>query len=92
MITCPVKCDDITYQFLNFNGCTIEIWEYISNFIQLFITDVIRAGMELWGDTVSVYDVETCLCMNYELMNKYIYVYTYISYICFFFFIKLKDE
>ena len=25
--------DDITYPFPNFNGCTVEVWERISNFI-----------------------------------------------------------
>ena len=26
--------DDITYPFPNFNGCTVEVWEWIINFIQ----------------------------------------------------------
>ena len=25
--------DEITYPFPNFNGCTVEVWEWISNFI-----------------------------------------------------------
>ena len=25
--------DQITYPFLNFNGCTAEVWEWMSNFI-----------------------------------------------------------
>ena len=33
--------DEITYQFLNFNGCTIDVYEWISNFIPYFIMDVI---------------------------------------------------
>ena len=32
--------DEITYPFLNFNGCPVEVWEWISNFIQIFIMDV----------------------------------------------------
>ena len=32
--------DEITYPFPNFNG-TVEVWEWVSNFIQHFITDVI---------------------------------------------------
>ena len=28
---------EITYPFLNFNGFTIEVWEWISNFIPYFI-------------------------------------------------------
>ena len=33
--------DEITYPFLNFNGCTVEVKEWISNFIPHFIMDVI---------------------------------------------------
>ena len=32
---------EITFPFPNFNGCTIEVWEWISNFIPHFIMDVI---------------------------------------------------
>ena len=33
--------DEITYPFSNFNGSTIEVWEWISNFIQHFTGNVI---------------------------------------------------
>ena len=33
--------DEITYQFLNFNGATVEVWEEISNFIPHFNSYVI---------------------------------------------------
>ena len=33
--------DEITYPFPNFNGCAIEVWEWISEFIPHFILDVI---------------------------------------------------
>ena len=33
--------DEITYPFLNFNGCIIEVQEWTSNFISHFIIDVI---------------------------------------------------
>ena len=33
--------DEITYPFPNFNGATIEVDEWISNFITQFIMDVI---------------------------------------------------
>ena len=33
--------DEITHPFLNFNGCTIEVQDWISNFIPHFIGDVI---------------------------------------------------
>ena len=34
-------CDGITYSFLNFNGATVEVKEWISNFIPHIIMDVI---------------------------------------------------
>ena len=33
--------DEFTYPFLNFNGCTIEVYEWISNFIPHVIEHVI---------------------------------------------------
>ena len=33
--------DDITYPFLNFNGCTVAVYECISNFIPHFVIHVI---------------------------------------------------
>ena len=32
---------EITYPFPNFNGCTVEVWEWLSNFMPHFIKDVI---------------------------------------------------
>ena len=37
---CKVQ-DEITYPFPNFSGCIVEVWEWRSNFILHFITDVI---------------------------------------------------
>ena len=33
--------DNITYPFLNFNGVTVEVKEWINNFIPTFAMDVI---------------------------------------------------
>ena len=33
--------DEITYPYPNFNGRTVEVWEWISNFITHYIMDVI---------------------------------------------------
>ena len=33
--------DEITYPFLNYNGCTIDVWEWINKFVQHSILDVI---------------------------------------------------
>ena len=33
--------DEITYPFLNLNGCTVEVKQWISNFIPNFIMDII---------------------------------------------------
>ena len=39
----------ITYPFQNFNGCTADVWEWISNFTPHFIMDSItyRAGVKV---------------------------------------------
>ena len=39
--------DDNTYPFSNLNGCTIEIWKWIRNFIPHFIKDIIT--YPCWG-------------------------------------------
>ena len=33
--------DEMTYPFPNFNGCTVEVWEWINNFISHFSVHVI---------------------------------------------------
>ena len=33
--------EQITYPFPNFNGCAVEVWELISNFVSHFIMDAI---------------------------------------------------
>ena len=33
--------DEITYPFANFNICTVEVWDWISNFFPQFIMDVL---------------------------------------------------
>ena len=33
--------DEIAYQFPNFNGAIVKVWEWISNFIQHIKIDVI---------------------------------------------------
>ena len=35
--------DQITYPFPNFNGCTVEVWDWISNFIMQFTMDAITS-------------------------------------------------
>ena len=31
--------DEFTYPFLNFNSATVEVWEWLGNFIPHFIMD-----------------------------------------------------
>ena len=39
---------EITYSFPNFNGCTVNVWEWISNFMPLFTEYVIyHAGIKI---------------------------------------------
>ena len=42
-------CNEITYPFPNFNGCTVEAWEWMINFIPHFIMDVIIHPC--WGES-----------------------------------------
>ena len=35
------RLDEINYPFRNFNGATVDVWEWISNFTSHFIMDVI---------------------------------------------------
>ena len=38
----PIKvCNEIIYPFLNFSGCTVEVYEWINKFIPQYIMDVI---------------------------------------------------
>ena len=41
--------DEVTYSFQNFNGCTVEVWEWLSNFIPYFIMDVITYPCWDWS-------------------------------------------
>ena len=41
VITSLVKCGINYFPILKFNGETVEVWEWISNFIPHFIMDVI---------------------------------------------------
>ena len=45
---------EITYPFLNFNGCTVEVLEWISNFTPYFILDVITYSCWNLSQTVLV--------------------------------------
>ena len=38
--------DEITYPFPNFNGCTVEAWEWISNFIPQFPMNVTTYSLQ----------------------------------------------
>ena len=35
------ELDEITYLFQNFSGTTVEVWEWISDFMPHFIMDVV---------------------------------------------------
>ena len=44
--------DEITYSFSNVNGCIIEVWEWISNFIPHFIMDIITYPCWDWSNNM----------------------------------------
>ena len=37
--------DEIIFPFSNLNGCTVEVWRWISNFIPLIIMDLTHCGL-----------------------------------------------
>ena len=41
--------DEISYPFQNFNGCTVEVWDWICNFIPHFTEHVVltNAGIKV---------------------------------------------
>ena len=61
--------DELTYPFLSFNGCTVEVYEWLSNFIQHSMMDVIYLSM-LWLELIHVskgatYDINKVM-LSYE--------------------------
>ena len=44
--------DGITYPFQDFNGATVEVWEWISTFIPHFVMDVITYPYRKYKDYV----------------------------------------
>ena len=47
-------CDEITYLFPSFNSYTVEVWEWISNFIAHFIMYVITFPCCDWSQSMLV--------------------------------------
>ena len=45
------KWDEITYPYPNLNGSTVDVWEWISNFISRILIDVITypSGDKSWS-------------------------------------------
>ena len=39
--------DEITYPFLNFNGATVEVWEWISNFTPRHLINIEDNGRHM---------------------------------------------
>ena len=61
---------EITYSFPNFNGCTVEVWEWISDFTPHFIKDVITYSCWEWSESMSV-KRNPCWAYTCALMNDY---------------------
>ena len=55
---------EITYPFPNFNGATVEVWEWIYNFIPQFIMDVITYPCWIKVNPVYIYHWATCRQIN----------------------------
>ena len=62
---CVEVWDEITYPSSNFNGRTVDIWEWTSNFIPHFIMDVITYSR--W-EFVSELDPSIAMHLTYVAM------------------------
>ena len=67
-------CDEITYSFPNFNGCTVEVWKWISDFIPDFIIYIITYPCCDWSNTMLVKGVPViifpCPCFKWIMSVK----------------------
>ena len=52
--------DEITHPFPNFKGCTVEVWEWISNFISPSNTGSVYIYIYIWPEISTL-----CLQMSY---------------------------
>ena len=60
--------DEITYPLPNFDGCTLEVWEWVSNFIPHIIMDVIT--YPCWDYTMLVKGVPHVMRLMCDLTLK----------------------
>ena len=67
--------DEITYPFLNFNGCTVKVLDWISNFIPHFTMDVL--SYPYW-DIKLIHVIKRGHMRQYELLNSQ----TIIGFLC----------
>ena len=66
---------ETAYPFPNFNGCNVEVWEWVNNFIPHIIMDVIKVLIQIvrtWCLRILAYITITMYCaarkQNSELM------------------------
>ena len=58
--------DEISYPFPNFNGSTVDVWEWITDFIPHFIMDVLTYGCQRQFNSTRywIYDYLSMLALN----------------------------
>ena len=62
--------DEISYPFPNFSGCTVEVWEWISNFIPQFMIAAITYWLNRWTNrSVSDY-LRDVMVLNWRHFNE----------------------
>ena len=64
--------DEITYPFPNFNGCSVEVWEWIINFIPHLIMGVITypCSIKLIGWSILVKGRLGCKLSTFSIIQK----------------------
>ena len=88
--------DVITYPFPNTVGCTVEIWEWVSNFIPHLIRHVniypgcgntmfVKRPQATWvPNNISMYSIshQICACVFFHIINRYWFMLSIYIYIC----------
>ena len=69
--------DEITCTFPNFNGCTVEILEWINNFIQYFMMDVSTYPCWMKVSSYCIVRESSDLLISAFIVLIYIYIYIF---------------
>ena len=67
---CYKVWDEMTFQFLNINCATVDVWQWICNFIQHFTGHMVSYPCWDFSQSVLVKQAPGCLCCYYLIYCK----------------------